>query len=385
MTDKTLSAAIEKALHELTTAPPYTSPASAYAAKMEEMLSPQDNTPPTREQWEKLYEVAEKIFQLKPWEYLHESDNITILLPGRDEPMYMVTMGIGEVTYGVGIYPGYISRNALRKIETDASDGVVSAAFEQHCINLYFGNREELEPDDRKIIKDLGLKFRGKNRWPHFRSMIPGFIPWVLNYSEAELAIQALQNYVMAFVAYAKGTSVDFENGETLLRFFAPELDMWINVPCEMPPVPIVTPRLQFRDDLTVAALKKKKKTAAKLSAVVSYLPAPIQENKNERPRLPLVAMLMDMSSGMIEGHAMEMTREDIGGAAVEMLVDYISQHGRPQSIDISDEFTHSILADFVSKVGIKQTQGDKSLAMNMIMEMMIGMGGGGQFGEDMF
>jgi len=53
---------------------------------------------------------------LAPWKNLHESQRITLLLPGKDEPVYIVVMGSGEMTYGIGVYPGYNSLYRLLKM-----------------------------------------------------------------------------------------------------------------------------------------------------------------------------------------------------------------------------------------------------------------------------
>ena len=48
------------------------------------------------------------------------------------------------------------------------------------------------EREDLGIIKRLGLKFRGENAWPKFRSYRPGFAPWFLEKSETTTLNAAL-------------------------------------------------------------------------------------------------------------------------------------------------------------------------------------------------
>ncbi len=43
------------------------------------------------------------------------------------------------------------------------------------------------------IIKKLGLKFRGRDAWPVFRSHVPGYYPWHLNQDEARFLRIALE------------------------------------------------------------------------------------------------------------------------------------------------------------------------------------------------
>jgi len=367
-----------RVLEKLLEAPAFTNPAEAYMANMGALKAANGESPATHEQWAQLYEVAGVIKKLAPWRYLHESQLITLLLPGRDEPVYIVVMGNGEITYGVGVYAGYDALHRLRKMtETELDEANISAAFEQHCINLYFGDREELEPKDKNVIKELGLKFRGKNQWPHFRSMKPGFLPWHISYCEAELTIAALQNFVMAFLAYAKdGLEVDFESNETLLRFYDSESDTWYNTALEMPVAPFIRPRMTISDDVLMARLKKKKRNKSRIGFALTYLPMPVQENKNQRPAIPRLALLADMSSGMIIDKAMDTDHEAIVAAAAKMLTGYVEEYGRPVSISISDEEAASYVENFTEKLGIQLVEDEKFSAIGNLLMGIMGLGG---------
>ena len=50
-----------------------------------------------------------------------------------------------------------------------------------------------LTKDDLKVLKQLGLKFRGSNAWPQFRSFQPGYYPWHLTESEAKYLTLCLE------------------------------------------------------------------------------------------------------------------------------------------------------------------------------------------------
>ena len=365
---------LKKVLEELISAPAYTNPLEAYKATLAFIDAPKEEIPVTKEQWAQLYEVTNNIRLLEPWKYLHESERIAILLPGRDEPVYIVVMGIGGMTYGIGIYPGYDSLGRLgRMIENELGENNMDVAFEQHCINLYFGDRAELEPRDINVLKSLGLKFRGKNEWPYFRSMKPGFMPWHMNRDEAALAIASLQNFVMAFTGYLKlGQKVDFENGETYFRFYVPESDMWYNAAVKMPPTPFIQPKLAITDDVLTAKLKKKKKSKAKLGFALGYLPMPIQEEKNKRPKMPRIAFLIDIGTGMPVDQVSDMGSEFIGKPLLDMLARYVAEYGRPASISVKDEDTGCYIADFAEKLDIELIEDGRMAAANHLMAEMM-------------
>ncbi len=118
----------------------------------------------------------------------------------------------------------------------------------------------------------------------YFRNTQPGFLPWLLTAEKAALLIQALQNLAMALTYLIEGElQVDFENGETLYRFYAPEKELWLNR-AEKLRRPDVRSRLQVTDEVLIARLKKQKKTTARLEIDAPYLPLPVQEEKDARP-----------------------------------------------------------------------------------------------------
>ena len=76
---------------------------------------------------------------------------------------YCVALGDGGVAYGLGVYLG--DRSLLNYLTTM-----------------------------RKAMRDLGLRYRGRGRWPIFRSIIPGHWPWYVNGDEARFLTIALDN-----------------------------------------------------------------------------------------------------------------------------------------------------------------------------------------------
>ena len=56
-----------------------------------------------------------------------------------------------------------------------------------------FEDRQLLQQPDLATITALGMKFRGRNAWPWFRSYRPGFQPWYLTGAEARFLTLALE------------------------------------------------------------------------------------------------------------------------------------------------------------------------------------------------
>ena len=61
---------------------------------------------------------------------------------------------------------------------------------------------EFLTAEDRKIIKELELRFRGKSAWPLFRSYRPGYFPWYLTPEEVRNLAEAVPQAIEVALRY---------------------------------------------------------------------------------------------------------------------------------------------------------------------------------------
>jgi len=332
---------------------------------------------PSLSQWQALYGAAGSIRLLAPWKYLWDSELVTLMLPDYEEPVYCSVMGRSGECYGIGIYPGYDSFIGYHRMATaPRHEPPFVSAFDQNCLMCYFGDREEVSPKERGIMKELGLRFRGRNEWIFFRSMEPGLYPWDITAMEAELMTQALQNLAMACMHLAdEKLTVDFDGGETLLRVCSPEKDLWLNTAAKMPPIPVVISQVMVGNEILMAKLKAKKANGAALELEAAYLPTPMQDKKNERPYFPRLIVLMDRKSGMILDQHISGRDEDCETAILDMLAGYIEKHGRPTAIYVRDDRTGRYAEDFCAKANIKLVLGKGVPAVDyMLMGMMEAM-----------
>lgn len=338
---------------------------------------------PTLEQWKALYEVAQHIKQLAPWDLLWDKDMITLMLPGCDEPVYCSTMGrLGEA-YGIGIYPGYESiRGYWRMALEQERDLSFSSFFEQNCLMCNFGDREEVTPKDREIMKALDLRFRGRNQWIYFRSMRPGCYPWHIDAKEAELLIQALQNYCMA-VQYLREDKIkaDFEKGETLLRFYSPEKELWLNTVTKALPIPEEAVKyLCIQDEILLTRLKSQKKSVLRLEMDLFYFPSPVQRDKKSRPYFPQMILLTDKASQALLGQYLVSLGESAEENVLNMLCNHILKFGRPNSISVHGEKMRILLKDTCEKIGVKLIENKGTPVLdNLRGDLFSFMGGSGQ------
>lgn len=326
------------------------------------------------EQWRRLYEVAAELKRAEPWSVLWDADIVTIQLPDQEEPVFCSVMGQGGACFGIGVYPGYDAFSRLHRLMSeDRKSPSGMDAFEQKCLMCYYGDREEIEPRDRAVMQELGLKFRGRNQWIFFRALEPGYLPWFLDAEQVRLLTDALENLAMAFDYLLRGDiQVDFEGGETLLRFYSEERGEWLNTAIQFPPLPVQQCSLHLKDELLLARLKKQKKRNVALEIDSFYLPTPVQERKDEVPYLPRMTILADRTQGMLLDQHMAQPDEGPKGIPLDILVDYIETHGRPSAVYVRDDRIASILTETCAAIGVSLIAGEGMPTVDAFFEDML-------------
>lgn len=245
-------------------------------------------------------------------------------------------------------------------------------AFEQKCLMCYYGDREEVEQRDRSVMQELGLKFRGRNQWIYFRVMEPGYVPWFLDAEQTKLLADVLENLAMACIYLLRGDiQVDFEGGETLLRFYSKEREEWLNTAIPMPPIPVCPCSLHLEDELLRAHLKKRKKLDIALELDSFYIPTPVQEGKDSVPCLPRMTILADRNQGLLLDQHMAQPGESPEDILLGTLVNFIKEHGRPAAVYVRDDRIACMLTDICADIGVPLIAGEGMLAVDKFFECM--------------
>ena len=320
-----------------------------------------ENENPTIGQMKELYDTAINIRQIAPWNYLWDMDLVVVMLPDREEPVYCSVMGRNGECFAIGVYPGFRAVGSFYRMAEPSPREIsaFSAGLEQECLMCHFGNREEVEQEDRDIYKALGLRFRGRNEWIYFRTMEPGRYPWHIRAREADLLIQVLQNLALAVIPLVSGElSVDFDSGEALVRSYSQEKGLWRNGAAKLQPRHVSVPRLIVDDGAFMARLRKCRRTDTCLEFDMSYLPMPLRENRNARPYYPRFILLVSKNDGAAIDQHLADKEEAVEVGILDMLTRYILKHGKPSSINVRDDRAASFIGDFCEKANIKLIEG---------------------------
>lgn len=255
-----------------------------------------------RQIWLNFFRAAEVYRDLKPWEWMYDSDLFGVQDPVTGKIGYCCVLGnLGE-HYALNVYMGPEGLSSYYEMLEFGEDDPMMAGLRQNCISVSFEDRDALSDQDRKLIKDLGLKYRGAGQWVMGREYLPGWLPWYISIEQAEYLTHALQQAV--------GVAMRVEEDPELLRF--DEEQVLVRVPRQTPN------GLQWEDqimelpdceyDLAIpvpdAIIEKGRQlpqTRSVLMLILSFGPQPVRDDETSgRPFFPTMAMMLDKKSKAI-------------------------------------------------------------------------------------
>lgn len=144
--------------------------------------------------WEDLYDEAHLYQQTAPWTVLDENHIFSIQDPVSEETVYCSILGAVGESYGLIIYRGHLSHEMHWKLKNSLLNTLGTPVRSTYnALILEFCHIEELDKEDRNILKRIGFSLKDRHRYAQFRSYLPGYQSWYLNEKEVESLIFILQ------------------------------------------------------------------------------------------------------------------------------------------------------------------------------------------------
>lgn len=326
------------------------------------------------DQWRALYEVATRIKELKPWEEFWDMDLIGIRNGAEEDTVFYSILGRGGECYGIAVYEGYEGLNSFMMLTLQESLNLKSeyAMFNQKNLTCYWGNRDELSDKQRKIIKELGYSYRGKNQWLYFLSFEPGYYPYNMDEAEVERMTTYFQDLELALRYYYElAINVDFENGKMFQFTFGKDKKTWNFGEAPLPFTSFQFGNLLITDDELLSDLAKVPKCNAVLEADVSILGVSVSDKKYDRPGNPALSILGDANTGTIIKFEILEPEDDPVVMLAEILIGFIFEFGAPKEVRVSNVIVEAGLEQICDVCGIrlrrvKRLQGVDEFMMGM-------------------
>lgn len=342
---------------------------------------------PTEAEWRALYEAANEIKALAPWQWLYETDIFGVQNPETGEVGFVSVMGMKGEHFAVNIYLGADALSRFWDLQ-DADDGdgfieeefVIETLLNTPQIQASFEDRNDLHQKDRDVIKQLGLKYRGRKAWPLFQSFAPGYMPWFLTADEARFLTHALTQTLDVARRAEKDLSfleTDDED-EYLIRVQDSESNTWRDEMRQVPPPEPKEYRL-FMDNEALTHLAGLRPNMDVIDVDFFWMPTPIGD-RGERPYYPYNLLLFDPGSHMILGTDILVAKpspEEMWGKVPMKLVQYLAGANiRPQTIRVASEPLAAFLQPVADKLNMQielvpylpEIEGIKGMLTDFIM-----------------
>lgn len=283
-------------------------------------------------------------------------------------------LGRGGDCYGIAVYEGYEGLNSFLMLAMQQSMNLKPeyAMFNQKNLACYWGNRDELTGKQRKIIKELGYTYRGKNQWLYFMSFEPGYYPYNMDESEVCRMSMYLQDLEFALHYYNENDiKVDFEFGNMFLLSFGKDKMTWNFGEAPLPFTSFQFGNLLITDEELLADLAKAPKCDAVLEGDISVLGASVTDKKYDRPGNPALSLLADANTGIMIKFEMLKPEDDPVVMLAEILIGFIFQFGALREIRVSNVIVEAGLQQICEVCKIKLRRVKRLQGMD---EFMMGM-----------
>jgi len=313
---------------------------------------------PNIEEWQALYKAAEAFKKAEPWQWLWDADLICVENPENGVIGYCSIMGRGGEHYALGVYLG---DNGISKFDKLMRVGDDIPSYEtihlQDCVMCSFDDREFVEKEDMKVIKELGLKFRGRNNWPVFRRFEPGFYPWFITDEECRFLTVAFQQSLLVAIGIKEGSIIiDFEDSLSILRSNNKAINEWISEETKINILVENYVPFKMNNDIIIARVNKLPRDKGQsLEVEVTYSPMPVRD-PGERPSFPRLFVVADRKSGLICDFEMYQDEKDDAEKVISKLNNFFIDGVVPGNIFVRNESMLAILGDFCKLTGIKLT-----------------------------
>lgn len=255
---------------------------------------------PSIQEWKNLYSAAVEFKKLKPWEWMWDDDIFGVKNPETGEIGFCCVMGGGGEHFALGLYQGSEGLDGLSHIRSgEILPDDPEALFVQKCLMASFENREFIEDDDYQILRKLGLRFRGENAWPLFRSYQPGYVPWYVTDDEARFLTLALEQAIQVCRRYYENPDVLTPPMMTQLLVRVPDGDTWQDEwlePWDLEEKEVMVGSVNEEDLEEILKFPHK----GVLEGDYYLYLEPIQEETDQRPYFPQTILWADHESGLI-------------------------------------------------------------------------------------
>ena len=285
--------------------------------------------------WKKLYVLAQRYAGAKPWEWVHSNLLIGVDLPD-GQSGYCSVLGNGEELKGLVVYIGNEGLASILRIFNGRSIGRdnTQTGRTQECIGFFLGDREEVGEEQYAIIRELGLKFRGRGKWMYFERYRKYYYPLCPTDGEAGLMAAAMEGFLEAAEHIPES---DIRSACQEARILYYDRRKGKMMPPRLLPKDYPVDEIGQIDPAREFTLKKatRKKNSLRLELGVFYMNDGVldEEKHPYHARICLLAIY----EGAMCSYNLLTPQLSSGQNMIDLLSDWIEQNGLPKEVYVPD------------------------------------------------
>ena len=315
-----------------------------------------------KEKWLHLYFLANQIGAFKPWEDFAEKDRFTYIWKDKSKEVYFSFISESAERFGIACYVGTEAYVRARARLTSKNEKHEPVFMLQNAYVCLWNNREDINKKDYELIKELGLKFRGKGAWLQFDRYEIGYVPIPLEEKEVDFLTTAFENlHMMLRAIYEQGLDPEFDKDKNLVRWYEPKDKLYYTHPFEIEITDdiITHPMVTVQENDWIRQVRSMRNVDYSVELDWSYLNM-IYPDFDGRETFPRLLLAVEPQNGFIIYNEMLSPSQNHPRILFNMLGRFVERYGKPAEIIICDDDLHGILADACSKVRIKLTKKKK-------------------------
>lgn len=338
------------------------------------------NSTPGLDEWSRLYQAAMDIKAMAPWAWMGEMDVFGVQDPETDELGFVSVMGELAEHFAVGVYRGPEGLYRFWELLDAEPTGYGAEILSVPHLQASFEDRSTLTEQDRDVIKRLGLKFRGRQAWPMFRSYRPGYFPYYLESQEARFLTRALTQTLEVAPRVRENPGLVEPGGELnyLVRVRRKEGDrlFWEDRVIAVPP-PEPEPIAMLMDVDALERLRKSPRQPMSLEIDMFIYPARIGE-RGERLRYAYQLLVVESASGLVFGSELMMadpTEQAMYGRVPAVVARLLARVGVvPQEVRVRSPLLFRLMQALSDDLGFSLVERSELPALDEARDFATGM-----------
>lgn len=314
---------------------------------------------PAKADWQQLYELMAEIKKQAPWKLLSEDMVFGVQNPVTSEFGFVSVMGALGEHLSIAVYLGVEALYNFWAVHEEEAEPEQILEIPQ--LQASFEDREMVTPEDHAVIKELGLKFRGRNAWPLFRSYQPGFLPWYISATEAQFLAHVLQQSLIVVDRLQVEPRLLLPAGDNSYLMRVPMVQndevVWQDQVLQVPPPPPRSMPINLDAD-ALEFLRNLSPRGVHLEVDFFMTPAQIQEAKDKRPYFAYSLLLVAKRDGFVLGSQMMKPEpaftDMLAQVPLEFLYALANIQLRPDAVWVQSPRLHSLLTPVCAELGIR-------------------------------